>query len=257
MAGEQTRISDLELVRQAVEMPGQMGPQYNYFRELSFGNQAYLYYQGAREIVGKFIDWKKVGRHVIAGSKAFEIIRPIFYKRETEDEEEVLRGFTGSRCMFTLSQTDGEAVPPIVIPKWDKVLAMGKLALHEVEFDSMSGNTQGFSRGLEYAVSPIAANPAKTMFHEWGHIICGHTMPDRHGEYLQHRGVMEAEAEITAMLVMKEFDLLDDDTASHSRAYCQHWLGGGEFPETSARRVLKAANAIIQAGRLSVPEPEA
>src|SRR5262249_21205666 len=89
------RISDVELVRQAVEMPGQMGPQYSYFRELSFGNQAYLYMQGAREIVGKFIDWKKFGRHVIAGSRAFEIIRPVFYRRETEDPDEpdVLRGF--------------------------------------------------------------------------------------------------------------------------------------------------------------------
>jgi hypothetical protein len=60
---------------------------------------------------------------------------------------------------------------------------------------------------------------------------------------------MEAEAEITAMLCMQEFDLLDEETASHSRSYVQHWLGGGEFPETSARRVLKAAGAIIQAGR--------
>ena len=70
-----------------------------------------------------------------------------------------------------------------------------------------------------------------------------------------HRGLMEAETEITAMLCMKEFDLLDDETASHSRAYTQHWLDGGEFPETSARRVLKAANAIIQAGRLALTEP--
>lgn len=206
---EQTRVSDLELVRQAVEMPGQMGPQYTYFRELSFGNQAYLWMQGAREIVGKYIDWPKVGRHVIAGSKAYEIIRPVFRKIATIDvegqevEEELLTGFVPSRCMFTLSQTDGPEVPPIQVPKWDMALALGKLGIHEVEFDSANGNLQGFSRGLEYAVSPIAHNRLKTIFHELGHIVLGHTMPSSHEEYVYHRGLMEAEAEIAAMLCMK------------------------------------------------------
>lgn len=82
-----------------------------------------------------------------SASKAYEIVRPIFYKRETqnENEVEVLRGFTPVRCKFTLSQTAGEEVPPIQIPKWDMVLAKSKLGLRQVEFDSTNGNLQGFS----------------------------------------------------------------------------------------------------------------
>ena len=103
-----------------------------------------------------------------SASKAYEIMRPIFYKRETqnEDEVEVLRGFKPVRCKFTLSQTAGEEVPPIQIPKWDMVLAMSKLGMRQVEFDSTNGNLQGFSRGLEFAVTPIAFNRWKTNFHE-------------------------------------------------------------------------------------------
>jgi len=82
-----------------------------------------------------------------SASKAYEIVRPISYKRETqnENEVEVLRGFTPVRCKFTLSQTAGEEVPPIQIPKWDMVLAKSKLGLRQVEFDSTNGNLQGFS----------------------------------------------------------------------------------------------------------------
>lgn len=181
MPETERRISDLELVRQAIEMPGELSPAYTYFRELSYGNQAYLYMQGAREIVGKFIDWPKVGRHVIAKSKAYEIIRPVFRKVgrlalegagveepvEPEEPEQVLTGFVPSRCMFTLRQTEGEEVPPPKIPSWDMVRAMGKLGLRQVEFDSTNGNLQGYSRGLEFAISPIVFNYWKTLFHEW------------------------------------------------------------------------------------------
>lgn len=73
-------------------MDGSLGPQYSYFRDFSPGNMAYLWMQGAREIVGKQIDWTKVGRHVIKSGRAYEIIRPIFRRvvtLETEDDEEV------------------------------------------------------------------------------------------------------------------------------------------------------------------------
>jgi hypothetical protein len=63
-------------------------------------------------------------------------------------------------------------------------------------------------------------------------------MPSSHEEYVYHRGLMEAEAEILAMLCMKGAGLLDEETARYSRGYVQHWLGGDEFPEASARKVV-------------------
>jgi hypothetical protein len=110
---------------------------------------------------------------------------------------------------------------------------------------------QCISHGLEFAVSPIAFNRWKTIFHEWGHIVLGHTMPSSHQEYVYHHGLMEAESEILAMLCMKGAGLLDEETARYSRGHVQHWLGGDEFPETSARKVLKGADAILRAGRIA------
>jgi hypothetical protein len=93
-----------------------IGPQYSYFdTNYSFGNMAYLYYQGAREIIGKYSDWKNVGRWVLKGSRAYEIIRPVFRQivsLETGEEEHALSGFVPSRCIFTLSQTGGPELPP-------------------------------------------------------------------------------------------------------------------------------------------------
>jgi hypothetical protein len=37
-----------------------------------------------------------------------------------------------------------------------------------------------------------------------------------------------------------------------SRGYIQHWMGtGAEIPEDSARRIFKAADAILRAGRVA------
>jgi hypothetical protein len=55
-------------------------------------------------------------------------------------------------------------------------------------------------------------------------------MPGSHEEYVYHRGLMEAEGEILAMLCMKGAGLLDEELARYSRGYVQCWLGGDEFP---------------------------
>lgn len=80
-------------------------------------------------------------------------------------------------------------------------------------------------------------------------------MPSSHEEYVYHRGQMEAEAEILAMLCMKGAGLFDEETARYIRGYAQHWLGGNEFPEMSARKVLKGADAILRAGCIAPTEP--
>ena len=65
---------------------------------------------------------------------------------------------------------------------------------------------------------------------------------------------MEFEAEATAYLVGHELDVITDDQASESRAYCQSWLSGQNPPETSIRRIFASTNAILRAGRLAVEE---
>ena len=80
MADTTPRVSDRELVKQAYEMPGEMAAHYSYFSyfySYSLNNQAYLWMQGARDIIGKYRDWPKVHRHVVAGGKDYEISAPI------------------------------------------------------------------------------------------------------------------------------------------------------------------------------------
>ncbi|HET8908329.1 MAG TPA: hypothetical protein VFN11_15340, partial [Ktedonobacterales bacterium] len=208
--------------------------------------------------------WQSLGRHILKGSRAKDVIVPVLIKEPAPDEEPAedetleerrervarLIGFKVVRAVFALSDTEGADLPPAPVPGWDLQKALDKLGIKEVPFESTDGNLQGWSHGLEYALNPISVHPNKTRFHELGHIVLGHTMPHRHGEYVLHRGLMEFEAEGTAYLVMNELGLLDDETASHSRGYIQHWIQDERPPETSIRRVFRAAEAILKTGRV-------
>lgn len=251
------QIDFSQLLDEALEQPGEIAPYYSYFHPYSFTNMAYLYAQGAREIVGTYKAWQTVGRHVVRGNEAYEIIRPIIVERPVEGDEDgktepVLIGFKPVRCIFTLSQTEGEPLPPKETPGWSVVHALGNLGIRQVEFRSLDGNLQGYSRGVDIAVSPIAANPFKTTIHEMGHVVLGHTLPHHLDEYLTHRGVMEFQAEGIAYLVLNELGVMDEPTARQSRGYIRHWLRNEHPPEQAVRQVLTATDRILRAGRLAV-----
>jgi hypothetical protein len=64
-----------------------------------------------------------------------------------------------------------------------------------------------------------------TALHESGHILHGHTEPERMKEYLHHRGLYEFEAEATAYIVGHELDVTTEQQAAESRGYCQNLAG--------------------------------
>lgn len=242
------------LLKEALNTPGSITGVYDRFYPYSYTNCILLMMQGVREPVATYKRWQSLGRQVIRGAKAREIITPVLVSVENDEgeKEQRLIGFKPVRAVFPLSETVGEDLPPRELPRWDRVQALGKLGIREVPFDSVDGNLQGYSHGLEYAINPVAVNPTKTRFHEMGHIVLGHTLPGKHAEYLLHRGVMEFEAEATAYLTMNELEQLDGDTASHSRGYIQHWLDGEQPSEESIRSVFRATEAILRAGRVTV-----
>src|SRR5216683_7892425 len=69
-------------------------------------------------------------------------------------------------------------------------------------FDELDGNIQGFASGRKVAINPVAAMPAKTLFHELAHVVLGHTaeasMND--GRERTPRSLREVEAECVALL---------------------------------------------------------
>lgn len=245
------RLDWNELIETALSMPGTVGDVYSRFHNYSFMNRLLLMIQGAEGPVATYDRWQSLGRQVLKGSKAKTIVRPIIIDKKNdagEVEERRLR-FKPVRCIFQLSDTEGEELPPAELPTWDLSTALTRLDIKQVPFESLDGNTQGYSREREFALNPLAVYPNKTMMHECAHIVCGHTVPEKLSQYVTHRGLCEFEAESSAYLVMHELGGLAEDDASESRAYLQNWLKGERPPEASIRKVFKATDMLLQAGR--------
>lgn len=244
-----------DLLKTALELPGQAGNTYNRFRRFSLGNQALLMMQGLMEPVNTYKGWLALDRQVKKGSKAKVIYVPMFRKETTEkgDEEKRLSGFKLVPSIFGVSETEGEDLPAYEPPHWSKELAMQKLSITQIPFATLEANAQGFSTGRQLAINPVAVYPFKTTLHEMAHICCGHTVPDQLVEYRTHRGLFEFEAEGSAYLLMNELGSTDQFDAAESRHYIQEWLRGEEPPESSIKRVFSTADKIYRAG---LEEPE-
>lgn len=249
-----SRIDWNELIETALTVKGNMGSVYSRFYNYSFLNQMYLYIQGVAEPVATYKRWQAIGRQVLKGSKAKEIICPMVVKQKdgTGEEKEAVIGFKPVRCIFGLSETEGDELPPISLPEWDMDRALQKLDIRQVPFTQLNGNIQGVSRGREIAVNPVAVNRLKTLTHEMAHIVLGHTLPEAAERYATHRGIFEFQAEATALLTMNELETIAEETAARSRAYIQGWLDQDRPPETAIRQVFSATERILKAGRLAV-----
>jgi len=259
---DQRTIDWSKIIDTALTAPGNVGTTYSRFYEYSFLNQMYLLMQGVYEPVATYPRWKAIGRQVLAGSKAKEIIRPVIMHKKKADEPEATDepietvetavGFKSVKCIFALSDTAGDELLPVQLPEWDLNTALRQLAIRLVPFEALSGNLQGYSRNRDIAINPIAVNPAMTRFHEIGHVALGHTAPEALAEYSAHRGIYEFQAEATAYLTMKELEQLDEATATRSRGYIQDWLQGERPPDKAIRQVFTATDQILKAGRLAV-----
>jgi antirestriction factor ArdC-like protein len=249
-----------ELLRSAVEEPGTISRAYSAFHNYSLGNQLLALAQCIqREItpgpIATFVGWKDRGRYVRKGEKAITLCQPVTVKRQHEEppdeaseSADVFTRFVYRAHWFVMSQTSGADVPPVTLPTWDRSRALAALDVSEVPFDLLDGNCQGFARQRSIAVSPVAALPWKTCFHEVAHVLLGHT---REGEQadsdITPRNLRECEAEAVALLCCAALELPGVDCA---RGYIQGWWGAGNpIPERSAQRILKAADQMLKAGR--------
>src|SRR5690242_10831371 len=102
---------------------------------------------------------------------------PITCKRREEDSDEdyTLTSIIYNSRWFVLSQTDGQELDPGTVPQWDAERAISALGIERIPFDYTDGNVQGFARKRQVAINPLAQLPHKTLFHELGHVLLGHT----------------------------------------------------------------------------------
>lgn len=254
-----------ELLAQAVTQPGRILEAYRCFHGYSLGNQlAALWQCAARKIepgpIATFQKWRDLGRCVKRGEKALWLCMPVTVSGKVKDAETTTDGepettgakkgrtaFVWKPRWFVLAQTEGEPfVEPPEIPAWEKAVALVTLDVREVPFRLTDGNVQGYAEGRTVAVSPLAQLPVKTLFHELGHVLLGHTATLGADRPDLPKTLTEAEAESVALLCLEALGL---PGAEYARGYIQSWHGAGHpIPETSAQRIFKAADTILQAG---------
>ena len=249
------------ILADAVSKPGVISEAYSRFWNYSVGNQLLVLFECLRRgispgPINTYIGWQKLGRQVKRGEKALTLCMPVTVRARVgtngsddsgEGDRETFTRFIYRAHWFVLAQTEGEPFTPEELPGWDEGRALATLGIRRIPFNVIDGNAQGFARGLSVAVSPIAFEPQRTLFHELAHVVLGHTaeaeMVD--GERT-HRNLREVEAESVALICLESLGLAG---AEFSRGYIQHYLRSDSIPERSAQRIFKAADKILRAGR--------
>lgn len=264
--------SFVDLLDRAVREPGTISKAYTAFHGYSLGNQILALVQCEQRgitpgPIATFMGWKDKGRFVRKGERAIVLCMPVTCKRRKDDDraptEEDSKPETFTRFVFrpnwfVLTQTDGSAIEPAPIPTWDPTRALDALGITEEPFALTNGNCQGYARERSIAVSPVAAHPHKTRFHELAHVVLGHTTEAAEGltdSEITPRCLREVEAEAVALLCLEALAL---PGAEYCRGYIQAWnasRGAEPIPERSAQRILKAADQILRAGSVA-KQPE-
>jgi hypothetical protein len=241
-----------QLLAEAVSKPGLLLEAYSAFHNYSVGNQVLALTQCKRRgikpgALATFPGWKDKGRFVRKGEKALTLCMPVTCKaKDAAGDDEAFTRFIYRPRWFVLSQTEGQDVEPSLPPSWDKAKALAALNITETPFELIDGNTQGYAKGRSVSVSPIAALPHKTIFHELAHVILGHTLEGQtnDGEHTLH-SLKEAEAEAVALILCETLQL---PGAEFCRGYIQNWLRGEVIPERSAQKIFHAADVILKSG---------
>jgi hypothetical protein len=251
------------LLEMALSEPGVMLAAYRAFHRFSVLNQLMAYEQCSRRRLppgplATFADWLAKGRPVQKGQKALSLVMPVPRTRTETAEDGTETRVTYQRFIvaprwFVHAQTAGEDVQPEPVPDWDGAAALAALHVAEIPFDLLNGGIQGFSRpdARQIAISPVAALPIKTTFHELGHVLL-HAASEYVDADSPDLSEPEVEAEAVAYLCLAALEL---PGAEYCRGYIQRWNGPGGRGITgeSARRIMTAANQILTAGRTEAP----
>lgn len=133
------------------------------------------------------------------------------------------------------------------------VQAMNNLGIKPKPFDEGNSDCRGYSRDRWFAINPDERYPELVSFHEWAHILQGHTVKHERMSFFElfidkemNGDLYEAECHATAifaaMLTGVSFDL--DAEIKHLRGYTQ----GRPIPVEVKARALETAMAIAKAG---------
>ncbi len=145
----------------------------------------------------------------------------------------------------------GPSIPPLASPAWSAERALVALDITREAFECSNGNVQGYAKPEAHrvAVSPLAVNLAKTLFHEIAHCLLHSAQARMQDTAELTRSLAEVEAESVAYLVGAALGFGDLEA---SRGYIQAWMGDAtaeQITDRHARRILATADRILKAGR--------
>ena len=230
-----------ELLIQAVNQPGLILQAYSAFHGYSLGNRIAAIFQcNQRGIepgpINTYPGWQSLGRQVKKGQKALWLCLPLTGEKENEagEKETVITNFVWKPRWFVLAQTEGEPIEAITSPAWDKARALAALGITRFPSRSQMVTCKGTRQKRQISISPLAAIPHKTLFHEIANVELAHTLESdfKDSEHTP-RSLREAEAETVAMLLCESLEL---PGVEFCRGYIQMWLKNDVIPEKSARR---------------------
>ncbi|MDO5676344.1 MAG: ArdC-like ssDNA-binding domain-containing protein [Propionibacteriaceae bacterium] len=224
-------------------------------------------------MVAGFRQWQAKNRQVRKGEKALKIFgfaqRKVDADEQTQDAEEPQKvTYFPKLSVFDISQTDiidptiEDASSPAQRLTGDDELGICEAVAQWLRAQgwafsrqSIPGETNGYttmdgSRRVVVEERLSEAQTAKTALHEAAHVIL-HS-DDAPGEYVEHRGLKETEAESVAYVVA---GLLGLDTTGYSIGYVAGWSAGdAELIKSTAGRVLRASHILIEALTESGPQ---
>lgn len=222
-----------------------------------------------------FKQWRdRFGRTVNKGETAMYILRP--RTRTIVDEDDagettrrvITTGFSPV-AVFNVTQTAGPAVPAPPVTPATGDLAPGVLdglrsrvgaAGYTYREEPIGGcdpakgtgtlgytTTGGKDRQIVVDSRLSDMQKASTIAHELAHVHCGHVEASP-GEYRQHRGQMETEAEAAAYLTCRRLGVTRGQSQAFSPGYIAGWLA--QHPQASFQvalnRAVKASDTITE-----------
>lgn len=239
-----------------------------HFHRYSFQNMLLIWAQNpeATHCTG-YATWKKLGYQVRKSEKGIRILAPYTYTRTdangeplTDENGQDVKG-VGFRPVSTFDRSQvepGENARPlddetvqilhgndehgIILSLGDALRAAGwNLTFEPIKSDA-NGYTDPKTRRIVVDSEIPAAQQAKTLIHEAAHALLHADL--KTGQYVQHRGLYETEAESAAYVVAAA---LGWDTAAYSVGYVTGWSEGeAETLQAAGANVLKAAHTILE-----------
>ncbi len=242
-----------EMFQVVLSGEGKMLKGYSFFHQYSFYNQMYAMWQ----IIGKGIEispiatfkkWQELGRQVKRGEKAIELCVPNKWKNKETDEEGMY--FSFKKGWFALSQTEGTAEISFPEVSFDFDKCLENLNITKEPFRYMNGNAQGYAKkGGIIAINPLAELADKTFFHEIAHCLL-HLENDI--EFIDNaetrRDIRELEAESVALCVSIALGL--EKNIEYCVGYIKHYLRDNEIPVESIKKIFRATDKILKAGKV-------